>query len=213
MAIAERTAESDAGRKVLRHAVDTGQVKISDLAYSRDLGVVLEAGTDPRDTTELFAGFRVDLQFGAPGALVKRYNIARLTPLPSSEAPSFLFLGVLGDAGEERAMFLNPAEAAPSGDVVCTPSPEDCSRFEVAPGHSGLFDVPNLDGTTFEYQLDVEAITPLEADSPEEASAMRLRESPAGRVILRRLITEVGGLVADLNYSPAQGKLVPTSAK
>ena len=38
---------------------------------------------------------------------------------------------------------------------------------------------------------------------------MRDRESPAGRVILRRLITEVGSLVADLNYSSEQGKIVP----
>ena len=50
--------------------------------------------------------------------------------------------------------------------------------------------------------------TQVGASTPEEARALRERESPAGRLILRRLIDEVGGLVADLNYSSDDGKVV-----
>jgi hypothetical protein len=160
------------------------------------------------DGDTLFGGFRTDLSFGAPGALIHRYNLARLTPLPSTENPAFLFLGVMGEADDPTALFLNPSAATASGDAVCNPTPENCTRIELKAGQSGLFDVPTIDGETDEYQLDVDAITELEAATPAEARAMRDRESPAGRVILRRLINEVGGLVADLNYSSPQGRIV-----
>ncbi|MDQ5808313.1 MAG: hypothetical protein M3320_06510, partial [Actinomycetota bacterium] len=210
VAAGNRSRESSDGRQVLRHAIDTKQVDVDGIAYSRQLGVLVpsaQPGNGDGDT--LFGGFRTDLRFGTPGALVNRYNLARLTPLPSADDPSFLFLGVTGDDGDRKALFLNPSEAAVSGEAVCNPDPETCTRIELAPGQSGLFDVPTIDGETDEYELAVDAITELEAETPEEARAMRDRESPAGRVILRRLITEVGTLVEDLNYSSDKGKIVP----
>ena len=115
---------------------------------------------------------------------------------------------MLGDA-ETAAIFLNPSEAAASGDAVCNPTPEDCKRVELEPGESGAVRRRRRStASTAEYQLDIDAITELEAATPEEARAMRDRESPAGRVILRRLINEVGGLVADLNYSSPKGRIV-----
>ncbi|HEV2813562.1 MAG TPA: hypothetical protein VGW10_09945 [Solirubrobacteraceae bacterium] len=210
VAAGARSRESSEGRQVLRHAIDTKQVDVDGIAYSRSLGVLVpSAAPGEGDGDTLFGGFRTDLRFGPPGELVNRYNLARLTPLPSTESPSFLFLGVIGDAADPTAMFLNPSEAAVMGDAVCNPTPEDCTRVELKPGQSGLFDVPTIDGQSDEYELAVDAITELEAATPEEARAMRDRESPAGRVILRRLITEVGSLVADLNYSSEQGKIVP----
>ena len=209
-----RSRESSEGRQVLRKAIDTEQVDVDGIAYSRELGVLVpsaQPGSGDGDGAALFGGYRTDLQFGNPGALVKRYNLARLTPLPSTEDPSFIFLGVIGEAGDEKALFLNPTQAAASGDAVCNPTPEDCSRVELRAGQSGLFDVPTIDGQSAEYQLDVDAITEVEAETPEEAQALRERESPAGRLVLRRLIDEVGGLVADLNYSSDRGKLVPVS--
>jgi hypothetical protein len=200
---AARVRESAAGRQVLRTAVQTKQVDVSDLAFSKDLGLVVPSGRAAGDGGTLFGGYRVDLQFGAPGALVKRYNLARLTPLPSVDSPSFLFLGVLGDG--KTAMFLNPSEAATRGEGVCEPSPEECQRVTLQSGQSALFDTPAIDGSTTEYQLDVDGITPLQAATAEEAAASRRRESPAGRVILRRLITEVGGLVQDLTFSGGEG--------
>ncbi len=206
LAVAERSEESEVGREMLRRAVDSGAVKIADLAYSRDLGLVLQAGADPRKTTELFGGFRVDLRFGEPGALVKRYHLARLTPLPSVEEPSIVYLGVSGDG--ETVVFLNPTGAHESGDGRCVPSDEECHRILLGAGESSVLDVPTLDGRTTEYELRVDDVSALGAETPAEAEAMRRRESPQGRVILRRLIDEVAELAAGLSYSAESGTVV-----
>jgi hypothetical protein len=205
-----RTRESSAGREVLREAVATKQVDVSGLAYSSRLGLVIPAGAGDQNSA-LFGGYRVDLQFGAPNALVKRYNLARLTPLPSVENPSFVYLGVLG--ADRTALFLNPSEAAVSGDAVCEPSPEQCQRLKLAEGQSATLAAQAIDGSLAEYQLDVDAITPLQADSAEEATASRNRESKAGRVVLRRLVTEVGSLVGDLTFAPGKGVVEPAPAE
>lgn len=202
-----RQRESSEGREILRNAVDTGQVEISDLAYSPRMGLVVPSGADQEQAGSLFGGYRVDLQFGAPGALTKRYNLARLTPLPSADSPSFIYLGVLGDG--ETALFLNPSDAAASGDAVCSPTPEQCDRVEMKAGASATFDVATLDGSSTRYQMDIDAITPIESATPEEAAASRSRESKAGRVVLRTLIHEVGSLVSDLSYSSERGAVVP----
>jgi hypothetical protein len=202
-----RTRESAEGREILRNAVDTGQVEISDLAFSPRMGLVVPSGSDQAQAGSLFGGYRVDLRFGAPGALTKRYDLARLTPLPSVDSPSFIYLGVLGDG--ETALFLNPSDAAASGDAVCSPTPEQCDRVEMKAGNSATFDVATIDGSSTQYQLDIDAITPIEVATPEEAEASLNRESKAGRVVLRRLIHEVGSLVSDLSYSSEQGAVVP----
>ena len=53
-------------------------------------------------------------------------------------------------------------------------------------------------------------VTDPAATTPAEAEASRLRESPAGRVILRRLIQEVGSLVGDLTFAGDKGVIEPT---
>lgn len=210
MATAARSRESEAGREVLRKAVDTKQVDISGLSYSQKLGLVIPNGAGDQNAA-LFGGYRVDLQFGSPGALVKRYNLARLTPLPSVDDPSFVYLGVLGDG--KTALFLNPSEAAAAGDAVCEPSPEECQRVKLQAGQSASFAAPAIDGSTTEYQLDIDGITPVQSTTAAEAAASRTRESPAGRVILRRLIQEVGSLVGDLTFAPGKGVVEPAPAK
>lgn len=211
VAAAARVRESADGRKVLRHAVDSGQVEISDLAYSPQMGVVVPSGRDQDRAGSLFAGYRVDLQFGEPGTpLVKRYNLARLTPLPSVDSPSLLFMGVLSDG--ETVLFLNPTRAAASGDAVCSPTPEQCDRVSLKAGQTAMFDVATMDGQTTRYQLDIDAVSPVRMATQSAAFAYRMRESKAGRVVLRRLIHEVGSLVADLSFSPRTGAVVPADS-
>jgi hypothetical protein len=212
VAAAARSRESEDGREVLRSAVDTGQVQVNDLAYSRELGLVLPSGEtaktgDKVEDAGLFGGFRADLRFGAAGALVKRYNLARLTPLPSVEKPSFVYLGVLDDG--KTALFLNPTEAAVSGDAECLPSPDECQRVQLKAGDKAALASPTIDGQTEEYELSVDAISRVKVATEAEAAASIRRESPAGRKILRRLITEVGSLVGDLSYSNDSGALEP----
>lgn len=200
-----RARESSQGRAILRAAVETKQVDVSDLAYSREQGVIVPSGAK-NDAGSLFGGYRVDLRFGAPNQLVKRYNLARLTPLPSVESPSFVYLGVLADG--ERSIFLNPSGAAASGDAVCDPTPQDCKRVTLKAGDAAKFDVATMAGGATQYELAIDAITEIESDTPEEAAASRTRESEAGRIILRRLITEVGTIVSDLTFSPKRATVV-----
>lgn len=203
---AARARESKAGRTALRKAVKTGQVEVADLAYSTELGLVVPSGAAAASVKgSLFGGYRVDLRFGAPGELVKRYNLARLTPLPSVDDPSFVYLGVLDDGA--TALFLNPSRAVAAGDAVCEPTPEQCDRVKLTEGQRATFAAPTLDGATTDYELQIDGIAPVEAASEQEAAASRTRESPAGRVILRRLITEVGTLVQGLTFSGDAGVL------
>jgi hypothetical protein len=206
-AMAARGRESATGRLVLRQAVSAGRIDVSGLAYSRRLGLVLPSGARAASTAALFGGYRVDLQFGAPGALVKRYNLARLTPLPSTENPTLVFLGVLVDG--QTALFLNPSEAAAAGDGVCEPSPEECQRVKLRAGQNATFTAPAIDGSTAQYALQLDGISPVHAATPADAEASRLRESPAGRVILRRLVEEVGALVSDLTFAGGRGVIEP----
>jgi hypothetical protein len=203
VARAARARESAAGRRVLRRAVRSGQVEVSDLTYSRKLGLLVPTGRDASRRGALFGGYRVDLRFGPPDALVKRYNLARLTPLPSVEEPSFVYLGVLSDG--RTALFLNPSEAPAAGDAVCEPGPHDCQRVTLRAGQRATFAAPTIGGQTREYELVIDRIEPVRVTTEPAARRARRRESPAGRVILRRLIREVGGLIADLSFSVRAG--------
>ena len=120
-------------------------------------------------------------------------------------------LGVLGE--DQSALFLNPSEAAVSGDAVCEPSPEQCQRVKLGAGQSATLAAQAIDGSLSEYQLDIDAITPVQADTAEEAKASRNRESKAGRVVLRRLVTEVGSLVGDLTFAGDKGVVEPAPAE
>jgi hypothetical protein len=184
-------------------------VEISDLAFSPRMGLLVPSGQDQDQAGSIFGGYRVNLRFGAPNELVKRYNLARLTPLPSVDSPSFIFMGVLGDG--ETALFLNPSQAAASGDAVCSPTPEQCDRVAMKAGGEATFDVATLDGQTTQYGLALDGIDPILVDTPAEALASRTRESKAGREVLRRLITEVGSLVSDLSFSSQDAAIVPVT--
>jgi hypothetical protein len=211
VASAARARESADGRALLREAVADGEVDISDLTYSKELGLVVPAGTAKAAPREVFGGYRADLRYGpAGGELVKRYAPARLTPLPSAEDPSFVFLGVV--PGGEAAQFLNPTGAAVSGDGVCRPDTEACSRIEVPAGGTATLDVRTVDGRTAEHRLVVDAITEVTVPSEDEARAQRERESPAGRAILRRLIREVGTILTGLDFDARRGTLTERPA-
>jgi hypothetical protein len=213
MAAAARSRESTQGRQVLRSAVSTGQVEVSDLAYSRELGLVVPSGARTQQPGSLFGGFRVDLRFGAAGQLVKRYNLARLTPLPSVDVPSFVYLGVLSDG--ESALFLNPTEAAASGDAVCLPSPEECQRIQLKAGQTGTLSAPTLNGQAEEYEIAVDGISKVEAataeEAPREHQARVARRSPRpapahhrGRLAGQRseLLGRLGRARADRDAGP-----------
>jgi len=83
--------------------------------------------------------YGVKLKFGEAGAEKTYNNPARLTPLPSSDNPFFVYLGLQAD--KKHAVFLIDGEAVPSGDGHCDPSPQECEKLTMAVGDLEFFEL------------------------------------------------------------------------
>lgn len=105
-----------------------------------------EPELDPLDV------YRVNLRFGEAGRQRTIRDIARLSPLPNSDKPFFIFLGVL--AGGKKAVFLVGADAAVTGDGVCRPSRTNCETVEMGRGDTVFLDRETSEGVT-QYELDL----------------------------------------------------------
>lgn len=156
--------------------------------------------------------YRVELDFGQPGEQKRYTNLARLTPLPSAEAPVIVFLGIKEDG--RTATFLVSSDATPSGDGECAPSEAACETIDVKPGDTVFFDVA-IEGTTetVQFQLDLERVRKTTAATTATARAAHLEESKSGRELLR--VAKLQGTVAvldELRYSARYGVLVPVPA-
>jgi hypothetical protein len=132
--------------------------------------------SDPLDS------YRISLRFGRTGKLKTRRDLARLTPLPTVDNPFFVFLGVL--EGGKRAVFLVSADAKPTGDGICKPSPTACQTIELRVGDTEYFDLERESGPV-QYQLDLLSIRKEEAGTTSEAVAARVRASKAGAEVLQ----------------------------
>lgn len=100
--------------------------------------------------------YRVSLRFGEPGEQRTMRNVARLSPLPDSDLPFFIFLGVL--SGGKKAVFLVGADAAVTGDGTCRPSKANCETVEMAKGDTVFLDRETSEGVT-QYELDLLSVT------------------------------------------------------
>jgi hypothetical protein len=126
--------------------------------------------------------YRISVRFGRTGKVKTRRNLARLTPLPTVDNPFFVFLGVL--EGGKRAVFLVSADAKPTGDGICKPSPTACETIELRVGDTEYFDLERESGPV-QYELDLLSIRKEEAGSASEAVAARARASKAGAEVLQ----------------------------
>ncbi len=150
--------------------------------------------------------YRVNLRFGEAGQTRLRRNVARLSPLPSSTDPFFIFLGVLEDG--KTAVFLVSSDAVASGDGKCRPTKDLCETLELKVGDSEFFDVAAGTGGVVQYQLDLVSIRRKKASSAKSARASHLRESTAGREYLRAVVAaDLPGLDG-LTYSTDLGVLM-----
>jgi hypothetical protein len=138
--------------------------------------------TDPQDT------YRVSLRFGEAGNQRTIKDIARLTPLPSSTDPFFVFLGVLADG--KTAVFMVSSDAAPTGDGTCRPKLTDCETIQLKAGESEFFDLATGTAGVVQYQLDMLSVSKRRAETVKAAAARHARESKAGRIILRAAVAE-----------------------
>jgi hypothetical protein len=93
-----------------------------------------------------------------------------------------VFLGVL--EGGKRAVFLVSADAKPTGDGICKPSPTACETIELRVGDTEYFDLERESGPV-QYELDLLSIRKEEAGSASEAVAARARASKAGAEVLQ----------------------------
>lgn len=159
----------------------------------------------PTDGTDTKATYRVNFTFGEEGAMRNYSNVARLTPLPSSDNPFFVYLGLADDG--KSAIFLVDGSAEPSGDGKCTPSRDDCEQIALKVGDTEFLDLPSGTAGTVEYTLTIKSIKKATTTKATAAKA-RARESKAGREVLRQLVSDDPTLLDNWNYSRSLGLLV-----
>jgi hypothetical protein len=158
------------------------------------------------DATSLDA-YRVKLSFGEVGAEKSYDNVARLTPLPSSDNPFFVYLGLEGD-DVKSAVFLITADAEPNGDGTCQPSPEDCQQIVMHAGDTEFFDLQSGTAGVVQYELDLKSIKKYTAATKASAAKAHARESKAGREYLRQLVADDPTALDSWDFSKGLGLLV-----
>jgi hypothetical protein len=150
--------------------------------------------------------YRVKLSFGEVGAQKSYDNVARLTPLPSSDNPFFVYLGLADD--QKSAVFLINADAVPNGDGSCKPSHDDCQQITLKAGDTEFFDLQSGTAGVVQYQLDLKSIKKYKATSKASAARAHARESKAGREYLRELVANDPALLDGWDFSKSLGLLV-----
>jgi hypothetical protein len=150
--------------------------------------------------------YRVKLRFGESGAEKTYDDVARLTPLPSSDNPFFVYLGLKDDG--ETAIFLVDADAVPSGDGTCQPSADNCEQIELKAGDSEFFDLQSGTAGLVQYQLDMVSVSKDKAPTTASAARAHARESKAGREYLRQVVADDPTALDAWNYSSKLGLLV-----
>jgi hypothetical protein len=150
--------------------------------------------------------YRVKLRFGEAGAAKTYDDVARLTPLPSSDNPFFVYLGLKDD--QKTAVFLVDADAVPSGDGQCQPSETECEQVELKAGETEFFELQSGTAGVVQYQLDMVSISKGTASTTAVAARAHTRESKSGREYLRTVVAEDPTALDAWGYSSRLGLLV-----
>jgi hypothetical protein len=149
--------------------------------------------------------YRVDLKFGEVGQDKAHNNVARLTPLPSSDNPFFVYFGPSDD--KQSAVFIVDHNAIPSGDGKCLPSKDDCQKISMKTGDVEFFDMQDGTAGVVEYQLTLVSFKKVKV-SATKAAAAHARESKAGRDYLRQLVADDPQALDGWDYSKRYGLLI-----
>ncbi len=164
------------------------------------------APTPQKPETTSVDTYRVKLSFGEVGAMKSYDNVARLTPLPSSDNPFFVYLGLADD--QKSAIFLINADAEPNGDGSCKPTHDDCQQIVLHAGDTEFFDLQSGTAGVVQYQLDLKSIKKYKAASKASAAKAHARESKAGRETLRELVADDPDALSSWDFSKSLGLLV-----
>jgi hypothetical protein len=166
--------------------------------------------TTPKPAPSDDSTYHVDLNFGETDQGKSFKNVARLTPLPSSTDPFFVFLGLKDDG--KTAVFLISADAVPSGDGVCKPSADSCETVELKKDDIEFFDLQTGTAGVVQYQLELTGIDKGKAATKASAARAHKRESKAGREYLRAVMADEPDLLDGWNFSAKTGLLVDKAA-
>ena len=80
-------------------------------------------------------------------------HVERLDPLPTSDEPLLVYLGLTRDG--RSAVFMLDAGVTVVGDGRCRPDPADCQTIELERGETAFLEVAGDDGAKTQYQLDL----------------------------------------------------------
>lgn len=161
-------------------------------------------GAGPTKPAPVKDVWRVNLRFGEAGNQHVHHNVPRLTPLPSSTDPFFVFLGVLSDG--KTAVFLISSDATATGDGKCKPTPAQCDTIEMRAGDTEFFDVTQGTAGVVQYELDLLKVA---HDKVRGAAARAARRTSAGgRDVIHELKAEGDRSLGRYIYSYRRGVLV-----
>jgi hypothetical protein len=172
--------------------------------------VVPGSGGGRRDTTVTDV-WRVNLRFGDAGNQKVRHDIPRLTPLPSTTDPFFIFLGVLSD--HKTAVFLVSSDATANGDGTCKPNPTQCDTIEMKAGDTEFFDVAQGNAGIVQYELDLLKISHGTVKSKTATASAARKVSKGGKLVVHELKAEGDKSMTRYIYSYKRGILVRRHAR
>jgi hypothetical protein len=182
-----RARMSAAGQDFLRSSIESGEVSLDGLDFSEKTGTLTSTPRAKTAGPVARGAYRIDVKVGG----IARTDVRRLQILPQRSTARLLFLGVRD--GGRSASFLN-LEDEPVSGAACTPSPEDCERFTLRPGHTAL-----VGGTP----VTITRLSLRRLASTAAAEKLRTREDAAGRKLVGDDELDLGDLALD----PATGTL------
>lgn len=149
------------------------------------------------------AKYRVAWRWGVEGSQAGNHNVARLSALPSPQAPALIFLGLWKRPTGMAAMFLVEPGAQVEGDGRCAPGPAACHILKMRAHQTEFVTTGQV-----RYRLDMVHVERGHA-TPTAAKRLRLRESKAGRKALRAAIDASVPGVAEFVFDRKKGLLAP----
>jgi len=125
------------------------------------VGVGVPAPVDPAPPKRYFSAGTIVVRFGdATGDRLDRFAVRKLAPVPDSELPLLIYMGLTKNG--KRAKFLVDASVEVDGDGTCRPHPSHCETIELSVGETEFLDVvdpeaaaDDEDRVTAQYQLDL----------------------------------------------------------
>jgi hypothetical protein len=133
----------------------------------------------PTKPAKTYDKYDLTVRFGDSEGGSSKMTLKRLQPLPKTDLPALIYLGVSKDG--KRAIFLLEQGVQVVGDGECDPTPEDCETLRLRAGETEFLDVVDETGaTTAQYQLDLVKIHKGKTASASKATA----SSKAGRELL-----------------------------